>query len=89
MRRRIVLWVLLVAAVVLILVGTAILLFSPVEFGWTAYTPLSGESFSFTGMYPLTAARAAGVGTAVAGLLVVAGVVGWTLGRRSTRQGTR
>ena len=89
MRRRIVLWVLLVAAVVLILIGAAILLFSPVEFGWTAYAPLSGESFSFTGMYPLTAARAAGIGTAVAGLLVIAGVVGWTLGRRSTRQGTR
>ncbi|GAA2054996.1 hypothetical protein [Leifsonia soli] len=89
MRRRIVVLALLVAAVVLILVGAAIALLSPVDFGWTAYAPLSGESFSFTGMYPLTAARAAGMGTAVAGLLVIAGVTGWTLGRRSTRRGAR
>ncbi|MFF9563920.1 hypothetical protein ACF1AJ_11270 [Leifsonia sp. NPDC014704] len=89
MRTRIVLLVLLVAAVVLILMGAAIALLSPVEFGWTANAPLSSETFSFSGMYPLTAARAAGVGAAVAGLLVIAGVAGWTLDRSSTRRGAR
>lgn len=59
------------------------LLFAPVSFGWTAYAPLSDESFFFSGMYPLTTDRAAGAGLAVLGLILVVGILGWMLGRRS------
>ena len=86
MRARIVMWVLLGAAVVLVIVGAAVLLFSPVAFGWTAYAPLSGESFSFSGMYPLTPERAAGAALSILGLLLAVGVIGWVLGRSAGRR---
>lgn len=76
-------WGLLGAAVILVSVGAGLLLFTPVSFGWFAYAPLSGESFSFSGMYPLTPERGAGAGLTVLGMLIVAGVLGWVLGRRS------
>lgn len=87
MRRRIWVGVLLGAAAVLVLVGGGMLLFAPVSFGWTAYAPLSDESFSFSGMYPLTTDRAVGAGLAIVGLLLVVGVLGWVLGRRSALRG--
>lgn len=83
MRGRIAVWVALGAAAALVVAGGALLLFAPVSFGWTAYAPLSGESFSFSGMYPLTPERAVGAGLAVAGLLLAVGVGGWAVGRRS------
>ena len=76
-------WGLLGVAVILLVMGAAVLLFSPVEFGWTAYAPLSDESFSFSGMYPLTPERAAGGALAILGLLLIAGTGGWMLGRAS------
>ncbi len=82
-------WVVLGAAAILVLVGAGVLLFAPVTFGtfgWTAYAPLSGETFSFSGMYPLTPRRATGALCVIAGLLLVAGVLGWVLGRRAGRR---
>lgn len=81
MRGRIGVWVLLGAAVALVAIGGGVLLFAPVSFGWTAYAPLSGASFS--GMYPLTPERAVGAGLAAAGLLLAVAVGGWAVGRRS------
>lgn len=89
MRGRIVVWVLLGTAVLLVLVGAAVMLFSPATFGWTAYAPLSSTAFSFSGMYPLTPQRAAGAGLAVLGLLLVVGLLGWVLGRRSELKRSR
>ena len=79
-------WVLLSTAVVLVLVGGALLMFAPVSFGWTAYAPLSGESFSFSGMYPVTPERALGIVLAILGLLLVVGMLGWILGRRAAQR---
>jgi heme/copper-type cytochrome/quinol oxidase subunit 1 len=67
---------------------------SPADFGWAAYSPLSstvyrsestlnfddGSAVLWTGQHLL------GAGLVVAGLLVLAGVVGWLLGRRSVRR---
>lgn len=84
MRGRMV-WVVLAAAVVLVVVGAAVLLFSPASFGWVGYSPLpSTMSFEFTGgVYPLTTQRAGGLAAFGAGLLLIAGVAGWVIGRRS------
>jgi len=79
-------WILLVAAAVLVPVGAGLLLFTPVSFGWFAYAPLSGESFSFSGMYLLTPGRATGAGLAIAGLMLAVGASCWALGRRAGRR---
>ncbi|KRC47060.1 hypothetical protein ASE16_16955 [Leifsonia sp. Root227] len=79
--RGIVVWALLTVAVVLVVIGGAVLLFVPATFGWTAYSPLSSSTFS--GMYPLTEERAIGATCAIVGLLIGAGLVGWGIGRRS------
>lgn len=84
-------WVLLGAGVVLVVVGGSTLLFSPVSYGWFAYSPLSSStsdgSFAFVGgMYPMTTERAIGATCAVAGLLLLVGLGGWVLGRRSVMQ---
>jgi hypothetical protein len=87
MRGRIVMWVLLAAAVVLVVIGAGVFLFAPVSFGWFTYTSYAPDanlaSFDFSGMYPLTPERAAGAVCAIIGLLLAAGVFGWVLGRRS------
>lgn len=89
MQGRFWVWGLLVAAVVLVVVGGAVLLFAPASIGWFAYSPLSSTTpFEFTGgVYPITAERAGGVAAVAAGLLLIAGVAGWVLGRRSALRG--
>lgn len=79
-------WMLLGAAAILVLVGVGLLLFAPVSFGWFAYAPLSSESFSFSGMYPLTPERTVGAGLAIAGLILAVGASCWMLGRRAGRR---
>lgn len=76
-------WLLVGFAVVLVVIGASVLLLSPATFGWTLDAPLSGESFSFSGMYPLTPERATGGALAILGLLLIAAIAGWALGRRS------
>jgi hypothetical protein len=83
-------WVLLAAAVVLVVIGAAVVLFVPVTFGWVGYGSFaSSESFDFSGMYPLTPERAAGAACAVVGLVLCAVVLGWVLGSRSALKGKR
>ncbi|MEN0085305.1 MAG: hypothetical protein AAGC66_11110 [Leifsonia sp.] len=85
MKGRIGMWVLLGAAIVLILVGAGLLASAPVPstFGWYAYSPLSDSAFSAAGTYAITPERAAGGGIAIVGLLLLVGVLAWVLGRRS------
>ena len=80
-------WTVLGAALVLVMIGAAVLLFVPVSFGWVGYaTVANSASFEFSGMYPLTPERAAGALCAIVGLLLGAVVLGWVLGRRSAAQ---
>jgi heme/copper-type cytochrome/quinol oxidase subunit 1 len=67
-----------VVGVALIVVG-AVLLLQPVEFGWFAYAPLSDETFAAP--WP-TASHVAGFFVTIAGVAVLAGWVGFLLGRR-------
>lgn len=72
---------LLFAGLILSIVGAALLL-SPASsygFGWTAYAPLNATTFAPMWMPPTTVA---GVVLIVAGLVLVAGWVGFRLGRR-------
>ncbi|MFF1572628.1 hypothetical protein ACFVWR_07775 [Leifsonia sp. NPDC058292] len=90
MRGRIGLRVVLGAAAVLVVTGVAVVLFAPFSTGWFSYTAGGGSvSFDFHGMYPLTPERAVGFACAIAGLLLVAGALGWVLGRRSAPTASR
>jgi len=83
-------WVLIAAGVVVFAVANGSR--APIEFGWSSYLPLEPDvahpseltlSFSdrwtvlWTGMHLL------GATLVVLGLLVLAGVVGWLVGRRA------
>ncbi|MFF1633253.1 hypothetical protein [Leifsonia sp. NPDC058248] len=84
MQGRIVLWVLLAVAVVMVVVGAGVLLFAPASFGtFGFFSGANATSFDFSGMYPVTLERAAGAACCIAGLLIVAAVLGWIFGRRS------
>ncbi len=69
---------------------------SPADLGWAAYTPVeetgayqSSLTVTFAGGGVLWAGQhVLGAGLVVAGLLVLAGVGGWLLGRRSGRRGS-
>ena len=66
---------------------------SPIgDFGWTGYAPLEpgpADTFTFVDtsawMVSWTGGHLVGAGLAVLGLLVLAAVGGWALGRRSGR----
>lgn len=63
------------------------------DFGWTAYTPLESERaydsrlvlFFDDGSLLWTRRHQVGAGLAVVGLLVLTGLAGWLLGRRTRR----
>ena len=88
-------WV--VALLGLLLVVGGIALFAagnrPADFGWTSYAPLSPVQDAYESRLQLTfddgpavlwtRTSAFGAGTAVCGLLVLAGMAGWGAGRRS------
>ena len=70
----------------------------PYDFGWSAYAPLeetqsayqSALTYTFVdgGTVLWTGGHLVGAGLAVLGALVLAGVGGWWLGRRSGLRGT-
>jgi heme/copper-type cytochrome/quinol oxidase subunit 1 len=68
---------------------------APTDFGWTAYAPLEPQvayqselTLSFGDRWTVlwTGTHLLGAVLAVVGLLVLAGVAGWLLGRRSGRR---
>lgn len=67
------------AAVGLVLICVAALTAPPVEYGWFAYAPLANDPLVSPG---LTAGEIFGLGLAGAGLIVVAGAIGYLSGRR-------
>ena len=84
--------VLLVAGIVVFALADA------AGFGWTAYTasyaPLEADAYSSElsltfseGSVLWSGQHALGAGSVVAGLLVLVGLGGWLLGRRSARSG--
>jgi hypothetical protein len=79
-------WLVLATAGALVVIGAVVLLV-PGPLGWLSYTADSRSvTVALTSMYPLTPARGVGAAIAVLGLLLAAGLVGWTLGRRSARR---
>ncbi len=76
-------WAVLATAGVMVVVGAVVLLV-PGPLGWLSYTADSRSvTVALTEMYPLTPTRAIGAAIAILGLLLAAGLAGWTLGRRS------
>lgn len=77
----------IVAALVIVVVGSAIFLLAPTTvplYGWTVYTPLSsGPDFvDFARKSYLTEQHLVGAGIAVVGFITLAGAVGFRLGSR-------
>ena len=91
-----------VAVLGLLLVAGGIALFvagnRPADLGWTSYAPLSPVEDAYQSRLQVTfddgpavlwtRTSALGAGTAVSGLLVLAGMAGWGTGRRSARTRT-
>lgn len=82
--------VLTALGVALVVAGIVLYVVSQPEadYGWFAYTPLSGESPAFASsadQVVLTRGRLVGVLLTVGGLLVVTAVVAYRLGRRRGR----
>jgi heme/copper-type cytochrome/quinol oxidase subunit 1 len=67
---------------VLLVIGIVIVTTQPVGFGWTAYAPLT--DVTFTPPFP-TPAMWIGGALAAVGLALLAGWVGFRLGRRARR----
>lgn len=77
-------WGLLAVAVVLVLTGGALLLLTPeAPASFTCAGELGGTACTFSGMVLVTPARIAGSVCGLVGLLLVAGALGWVLGRRT------
>lgn len=77
-------------AVVLVLGGVALVATSPpVTFGWFAYAPLSGDSFPspLSNALVLSRRQSLGAGAAGVGLVLLAAVVGYVVGRRRPARG--
>ena len=69
-------WVLGLALVVL---GVGLQASAPHDFGWFAY---AGSQVDFSGVFILTHQEMTGLGVMVLGLVVLAGSLGYVLGRR-------
>jgi heme/copper-type cytochrome/quinol oxidase subunit 1 len=76
----------LAAGVLLLVIGVVIVFSQPVSFGWTAYAPLS--SVTVSPPWPTPATILGGV-VGVGGLALIAGWVGFRLGRRPPRSTAR
>ena len=93
-------WAVAVLGLLLVMGGIALLVAGnrPADFGWTSYAPLLPVRDAYQSRLQLTfddgpavlwtRTSALGAGTAVLGLLALAGVAGWGAGRRSTRTRT-
>lgn len=92
-----------VVACALALVAGGLVLFvagnQPADLGWTTPGPEAGPADAYRSRLQLTfdderpgvfwtRASALGAGTAALGLIVLAGAVGWSAGRRSSRRHT-
>ncbi|MFD1717640.1 hypothetical protein [Georgenia deserti] len=64
--------------------GLVLALVTPASAGWTAYTPLSGASFS-SGVMVMDRTDLWAMAASALGLAVLAGTVGYRLGRRRAR----
>ena len=87
-------WVVGALGAVLVAAGLALFaLANSVDVGWTSYVPLdpvasvTGPLVFADGTVLWTRQHALGAGLAVLGLLVLVGLGGWFLGRRSVRRG--
>jgi heme/copper-type cytochrome/quinol oxidase subunit 1 len=86
-------WLVGALGVLLLVAGIVVFAFADAtDFGWTSYTPLDADAYtsqlSLTfsdGSVLWTRQHALGAGLAVAGLLALARLGGWLLGRRSRR----
>ena len=102
--RRLVPGLVALAGYVLVLVGVVVFNLAnvvgrpPASFGWSAYSPLEQTQSAYQsaltfasvdgGTVLWTGGHLVGAGLAVLGALVLAGVGGWWLGRRSGLRGT-
>ena len=68
----------------LLLIGIVVVATQPVGFGWTAYAPLSNPDMVISPPFP-TPAMWLGGALAAVGLALLAGWVGFRLGRRGPR----
>ena len=75
----------LAVGVVLTLAGAVLMLTQPVSFGWTAYAPLSSNTFAPPWLSP---GMIAGLVLLILGLVAIAGWVGFRLGRSRTYSGS-
>jgi heme/copper-type cytochrome/quinol oxidase subunit 1 len=81
-RRLLALWTLPIVGVVSLVVGVLLITKKePASFGWFAYAPLSNEAFT-----PMSPFNVAGLIVVVAGLILIAGWVGFQLGSRKVKR---
>ena len=86
-------WLVGALGVLLLVAGIVVFAFAnSADFGWTAYTPLEADAYtsylSLTfsdGAVLWTRHHALGAGLVLAGALVLVGLGGWVLGRRTGR----
>lgn len=75
-----------VLTLVLVVGGVVVLATAePVSFGWFAYAPLSGDSFSTPWALAWTSQQVVGAVLVALGLLLGAGAAGYLIGRRTPR----
>ena len=97
--RRAVPWLIAALGAALVVAGVVVFAAAnraPLDFGWSSYGPLTHHMAGYRGAVTFadgvevlwTAEHLLGAGLLVLGLLVLTGVGGWLLGRRSGRRAT-